>query len=171
MKWNTTFHDECYPSIQLWKHPVCEKWLLGCTTSGFPLIRGFPSHGWNDTHPFKMIAGQVYECAFFTLRKISLTPENFRVPVCRGFALPWMIWYPSFNDDCLPTIRLWKVSLCEKWMVDYTTSGFPFIRGFPSHEWNETHPLTMIGGQMYECQTFCFLKNEWWTIQLQGFRL
>ena len=43
----------------------------------------------------------------------------------------------------------WKVSLSEKLVFKYTTLGLPFIRGFPSHEWNETHPLTMTGDQLY----------------------
>ena len=52
------------------------------------------------------------------------------------------------------------VSLSEKLVLNYTTLGFPFIRGFPSHEWNETRPLTMTGGQLYECQKLHFLKSE-----------
>ena len=39
--------------------------VLNYTTSGFPLIRGFPSHGWNDTHHFMVIAEQVYKCEVF----------------------------------------------------------------------------------------------------------
>ena len=35
----------------------------------------------------------------------------------------------------------------EKLVLNYTTLGFPIIRGFPSHEWNDTHALTMTGGQ------------------------
>ena len=50
-------------------------------------------------------------------------------------------------------------------------SRFPFIRGFPSHEWKETHSLTMIAGKLYESERFHFQKSEWYTIQLQGFRL
>ena len=42
-----------------------------------------------------------------------------------------------------------KVSLSEKWMVNYTTSGFPFIRGFPSHEWNKIRPLTICAGLLH----------------------
>ena len=56
-------------------------------------------------------------------------------------------------------MRGWKVSLSEKWMLNHTTLGFPFIKGFPSHEWNDTRPLTMIAGQLYECQKFRFLKS------------
>ena len=48
----------------------------------------------------------------------------------------------------LPAIRVWKISFCEKKVLNYETLGFPFIKGFPSHERDETHPLTMIGSQV-----------------------
>ena len=54
-----------------------------------------------------------------------------------------------------------KFHFLKKWMVYYTTLGFPFIRGFPSHEWNDTRLLTMIAGQLYEGEKLRFLKNEW----------
>ena len=65
-----------------------------------------------------------------------------------------------FNDDWWPTVRGWNNSLSEKWMLKYTTSGFPFLRGFPSHEWNDIRVLTMIGGQLYEGEKIRFPKNE-----------
>ena len=52
-----------------------------------------------------------------------------------------------------------KFRFLKKWMVNYTTLGFPVIRGFPSHEWNETRPLTMIAGQLYEGEKLRFLKS------------
>ena len=67
---------------------------------------------------------------------------------------------PILNDDCWPSILAWKVPLSEKWVLNYATLGFPFIRGFPSHEWNDTRLLTMIGGQ-YEGKKLRFLKNKW----------
>ena len=125
---------------------------------------------------------------FFTFRKMSLKlysfrvpvykgvplpwrklhPSYFRVPVFKGVPLPWMKWNPAFNDYWWPTIRVWKVSLSEKWVLNYTTSGFPFLMGFPSPEFDDTHPLTITGGQLYECENFRFLKSECYTIQLQG---
>ena len=52
------------------------------------------------------------------------------------------------------SFTFWKVSVkLYNFMV-------PFIRGFPSHEWNDTHPLTMTAGQVYDCEKFHFLKNE-----------
>ena len=77
---------------------------------------------------------------------------NLRVSVYKGVPLPWMKWNPSFNDDWWPNIRGWKVSLSEKWMLNYTTLGFPFIRGFPSHERNETLLSTMTASQVYPCE-------------------
>ena len=96
----------------------------------------------------------------FTFRKVSAKICNFRVPVYKGVPLPWMKWHPSFNDGGLPSVRLWKVSLAEKWVLKYATLGFLFIRGFPSHEWNETHPLTMTGCQLHYCENLRFLKSE-----------
>ena len=98
----------------------------------------------------------------FAFWKVNGKIYSFRVPVYKGVPLPWMKWYTSFNDDCRPTVLGWTVSLCEKWMVKYTTSGFPFIRGFLSHEWNDTRLLTMIGGQVYDGKKFRFLKSEWY---------
>ena len=69
---------------------------------------------------------------------------KFRVPVYKGVSFPRIKRNRSFNDDWsqLP----WKDSVSEKWVLNNTTLGFPFIKGFPSHEWNETHPLTMATG-------------------------
>ena len=53
-----------------------------------------------------------------------------------------------------------KVSLSEKWVLKYTTLGFPFIKGFPSHERNDTHPLMMTASQVYACEKFHFQKSE-----------
>ena len=97
----------------------------------------------------------------FAFWKVNGKLYNFKVPVFKGVPLTWMKRNTSFNDDCRPTVRVWKVSPSEKWMVNYTTSGFPFIRGFPSHEWYDTHPLTMIASQLYEDEKFRFLKSEW----------
>ena len=107
-----------------------------------------------------MIGSQLYQYENFSIRKVSFKLYNFRVPVYKWVLLPWMKGYTAFNDDCRPSVRGWKVSLSEKWMVKYTTSGFPFIRGFLSHEWNDTRLLTMIGSQLYEGEKFCFLKSE-----------
>ena len=54
---------------------------------------------------------------------------HFRVPVYQGVAFPWMNWYPSFSDNCWPSIRLWQVSLSEKWVLNYAT--LVFRRGSP----------------------------------------
>ena len=67
---------------------------------------------------------------------------------------------PILNDEWLPTTLQWTFSFSEKWVLIYTTWGFPFIRGFPSHEWNDTHPLTTTAGQVYECEKFDFLESE-----------
>ena len=59
------------------------------------------------------------------------------------------------------------------WIVSVKLWNFrvPVYKGFPSHEWNDTHPLTMTAGQVYECEKFHFLKSESKSIQLQGSRL
>ena len=76
----------------------------------------------------------------FGFWKVSAKICNFSVPVYKGVPLPWMKWHPFFIDDGLQVYYYLKVSLSEKWVQKYTTLGFPFIRGFPSHEWNGTHP-------------------------------
>ena len=48
----------------------------------------------------------------------------------------------------------WKVS------VKLFNFSDPVDKGFPSHEWNVTHPLTMTGGQVNDYETFYFLKSE-----------
>ena len=74
----------------------------------------------------------------FSFWNVSAKICNFRVPIYKGVPLPWMKWNPSFNDDCWPTILLWKVSLSEKWVLNYTTLRFSFIKSFLSHGWNDT---------------------------------
>ena len=78
--------------------------------------------------------------------------------------LPWR-WLFFLVYACV------KISLSEKLMLNYATLGFPFIRGFPSHEWNETNPLTTTAVQVYECEKFNFLKSECYSMQLRGSRL
>ena len=53
-----------------------------------------------------------------------------------------------------------KFRFLKSEVLSYPTSGFPFTRGFPSHEWNDIRLLTMIAGQLYEGEKFRFLKNE-----------
>ena len=45
-------------------------------------------------------------------------------------------------------------------VLNYTTSEFKLIKGFPSHGWNDTLPLTIIAGQVYACEIFHYLKNK-----------
>ena len=165
--------------------------MLNYAILGFPFIRGFPFHEWNETHPLTMIAGQVYECEKInflksttsgfpfikgspsmnerklflnrwqlanytslkrlTFRKVSAKICNFRVPVSKEVLLTWMKWHPSFDDDSWSSVCLWKDSLSEMWVLIYATLVFPFIRGFPSHEWYDTHPLTMTTSKVYAC--------------------
>ena len=73
---------------------------------------------------------------------------NFRVPVYKGF--PSHEW-----NETRPLTMIGgqiyegeKFRFLKKWMVYYTTLGFPFIRGFPSHEWSDTRVLTLIGDQL-----------------------
>ena len=96
----------------------------------------------------------------FAFRKVSAKICNLRVPVYKGVPLTWMKWNPSLIDDCLSSVLEWKVSLSEKCVLKYATSGFPFIRGFPSHEWNDTHPLTMTASQVYE-RVKVSLSEKW----------
>ena len=138
MKWYSTFNNNCWASLRVWKFLLSEKWVLNYTTLALPFIRGFPSHEWNDSHPLTMTAGQVYQSENFTSWNVSVKLYNFRVPVYKGVSLPWMKWNPTFNDECWQSILVWKKSLSEKLVLIYTTLGFPFISGFPSHEWNDT---------------------------------
>ena len=52
------------------------------------------------------------------------------------------------------SFTFWKLS------VKLYNFNVPVYKAFPSHEWNETHPLTMIADQLYECKKFRFLKSE-----------
>ena len=161
--------------------------MLNYTTLGFPLIRGFTSHERYETHPWMMTASQVYACEKFHFQKSECKVYSFRVPIYKGVPLPWIKWNPFLNDDCWPTIQVWKDSLSEKWVLKYATLGFPLIRGFPSHEWNDTSPLTMAACQVYAREKFYSFNDDSWSsvqrlksdllkrecksIQLQGSRL
>ena len=107
----------------------------------FPWMKWYPSLD-DDCYP------TVRLCNSFTFTKVSAKICNFRVPVYNGVPLPWMKWHPSFNDGSYPNIRLWIVSVPEKLVLIYATSGFPYIMGFPSHEWNDTHLLTLTADQV-----------------------
>ena len=68
-------------------------------------------------------------------------------------------------NEMKPILKRWLLAkyttaLSEKWVLNYTTLRFPFMKGFPSYEWNETHALTVTGGEAYQCENFCFLKCE-----------
>ena len=96
----------------------------------------------------------------FTFSKVSVKLYNFRVPVYKGVFLLWMKWNLCFNDDWLQSILLWKVSRSEKWVLNYTTLGLPFIKRLPSYEWNETHALTMTACKVYYREKFHFQKSQ-----------
>ena len=149
MKWNSSCNDECRPSILFWKVSHFEKCALNYTTLGFPFIRGFPPMDEVKIIILRWVQTQ-YRCLkSFTFLKVHLKLYNFRVPVYKGVPLLWMKWNPSFNDECRPSVLVWTVSLSDKCMLNNATLESPFIRGFPSHGWNETHPLTMTAGQLY----------------------
>ena len=134
MKRNPSLNDDCWPTILVWKDSLSEKLVLKYATLGFPFIRGFPSHEWNETNPLTMTASQVYEC-------VKVSPSE-----------KWVLKYTTY--ECV------EVSLLQKWVLNYATVGFPFIRGFPSHEWNETLRSTMTAGQLYYREKVHFLKSE-----------
>ena len=115
-----------------------------------PVNKGVPLQWmkWNPSFNDECWSNVLYSLNSFTFWKVHLKQCNFRVPVYKGVPLPWMKWSPSFNDECWPSILVWKASLSEKWALNYTTLGSPFIRGFPSHGWSETHPLTMSAYQV-----------------------
>ena len=98
----------------VWKDSLSEKWLLIYTTLGFPFIRGFPSHEWNETHPLTVSLVNCTSLNSFTVWKVSLKPYNFRIPVYKGVILPRMKYKPSFHDNCCQAIVQWKLSLYEK---------------------------------------------------------
>ena len=123
-----------------WKVSLSDKSVFNYTTSGFPFIWGFPSHEWNETHPLTMTTGIYTSVKSFTFWKVCFQLYQFRVPVYKGVAFPRMKGYTSFNDDCWPGIRLWQVSLPQKWVLNCSTLGFLFIRGgFPPM--NEIKPI------------------------------
>ena len=89
--------------------------MLNYEILGFPFIRGFPSHEWNDTRRLTMIGGHVYECEMFHFLKSCVKLYNFRVADYKGVPFPWMKWNTSFDDNYSETVRLksftiWKVS-------------------------------------------------------------
>ena len=47
------------------------------------------------------------------------------------------------------------------WKVSANLYNFrgPVYKGFPSHEWNETHPLMMTASQLYKCVKFSLSEN------------
>ena len=57
--------------------------------------------------------------------------------------LPWIKWNSSFADERRSSILVWTASLSEECILNKATLVCPIIRGFPSHGWSETHPLTM----------------------------
>ena len=145
--------------------PIFKRWLLPNYTSvkrfafwkvsvkitlGFPFIRGFSSHEWNDTHPLMMTASQVYECA-----KVSVSEKLVLKYATLGFS--FIKGFPSQERNKTHPLMMTgsqvyecvKVSPSEKWVLNNATWGFPFIWGFPSHEWNDTHSLSMAAYQVY----------------------
>ena len=69
----------------------------------------------------------------------------------------------SFNDDCWPSILVWKVSNFKMCILNYTTLGSPFIRGFPFHGWNEPQlwkaSLSEKGALNYTNLGFPFIRG------------
>ena len=125
-----------------------------------PVNKGVPLP-WMKWHPsFNEGGAKCTPVKSFTCWKVSAKICNFRVPVYKGVPLLWMKWNLCFNDDWLQSLIPWKVSLSEKWVLNYTTLGLPFIRGFPSHKWNESHSLTMTGCQLHYCENIRFLKSK-----------
>ena len=110
----------------MWKFSLSEKWVLIYAPLRFPFIIGFSFNEWNDTNLLTMTASQVYEC-------VEVLPSA-----------KWVLKYTTY--ECV------EVSLLQKWVLNYATLGFPFIRGFPSHERNETILSTMTASQVYPCE-------------------
>ena len=110
--------------------------MVKYATLGFPFIRVFPSHEWNDTHPLTMTASKVSACVKDSLsEKCLLNYATLGFPFIRGF--PSHEWNDthSLTMTASKVYACVKVSLSEKWMLNYTALGFPFIRGSPSmHE-------------------------------------
>ena len=79
----------------------------------------------------------------FTFWKVSVKLHNCRVFVDKEVRLPWMKWNPFDEIDEI-----------------VGRASFPVPEGLGSKnpQRNETHPLRMNGGQVYECEKFRFLK-------------
>ena len=155
MKWNTSlkrWFQTKYTSLKSFTF-----WKVSVNVYNFriPVYKGVPLPWMKWNTSLKRWLQTKYTCLkSFTFWKASVNVYNFRVPVYKGVPLPWMKRNASFNDECWSSILVWRASLSEKWALNYTTLGFPFIRGFPSHGWNETHPLTMTADQVYEFEKF-----------------
>ena len=104
----------------------------------------------NEMKPFfkRWLLAKCAPVKSFAFRKVSAEVYNFSGPVYKGVPLPWMKWNPSLTMTASQVYPCAKDSLAEKLVLTYDTLGSPFIRGFPSHEWNDTHPLTMTARQL-----------------------
>ena len=127
---------------------------------GFPFIRGFPFHEWNETHTLMMNASQVYECVEVSpSEKLVLKYATLGFPFIRGFhSHEWNETNP-LTMTASQVYECVKVSLSELWVLKYATLGSPFIRGFPSHEWNDTHPWWWLLAKCTRVQKIRFLKS------------
>ena len=95
--------------------------------------RGFPSHERNETLLSTITASQEYSC------------EK---------------WHPSLMMTASQVYTCAKDSLSEKLVLKYATLGSPFIRGFPSHEWYDTHPWWWLLAKCTRVQKIRFLKSQ-----------
>ena len=60
-------------------------------------------------------------------------------------------------NEMIPILWRW---LLENFTIVKSFTFRPFIRGFPSYEWNETYALTMTGCKVYYREKFHFFKSE-----------
>ena len=67
----TSFHNNCWHTILLWKISLSEKWVFNNTTLGFLFIKGLSFHEWNKNHPYTKtaVAVKLYYCENFHFLK------------------------------------------------------------------------------------------------------
>ena len=121
-----------YTTYENGEVPLLHKWVFNYATWGFSFIRGFPSHERNETLLPTMTASQVY---------------------------PGEKWHPYLMMTASQVYTYTKDSLCEKLVLKYATLESTFIRGFPSHEWYDTHSWWWLLAKCTRVQKIRFLKT------------
>ena len=109
----------------------------------------FNNYSWSTIPVWKDSLSEKWELNYATLGFPFIRGS---LPMNEMKPIPWR-WQLV---KCTPVKRF----TFRKVSAKYTALGFTFIRGFPPHEWNDTHPLMMTARQVYACGKFS-LSEKW----------